>query len=84
MKPTLAMIHPAGAKTKDDINPNRKHGCWDEVFLAFEGMPRKSLVTWNSMVPMLARNEFAEECKDVFVTKHLASRGHIPRKETYV
>ncbi|XP_028193183.1 pentatricopeptide repeat-containing protein At3g58590-like [Glycine soja] len=40
-----------------------RHGCWDELFLAFEDMPLKSLVTWNSMVSLLARNGFVEECK---------------------
>ncbi|KAL2329769.1 hypothetical protein Fmac_017350 [Flemingia macrophylla] len=43
-----------------------RHGCWDEVFLAFEGMPQKSLVTWNSMVSLLARNGFVEESKILF------------------
>ncbi|KAG5033179.1 Pentatricopeptide repeat-containing protein [Glycine max] len=41
-------------------------GCWDELFLAFEDMPQKSLVTWNSMVSLLARNGFVEECKILF------------------
>ncbi|XP_020214928.1 pentatricopeptide repeat-containing protein At3g58590 [Cajanus cajan] len=43
-----------------------RHGCWDEVFLAFEGMPQKSLVTWNSMMSLLARNGFVEESKVLF------------------
>ncbi|KAK7405029.1 hypothetical protein VNO78_06173 [Psophocarpus tetragonolobus] len=43
-----------------------RHGCWDELFLAFEDMPQKSLVTWNSMVSLLARNGFVEECKILF------------------
>ena len=43
-----------------------RHGCWDEVFSAFEYMPQKSLVTWNSMMSLLGRNGFVEECKILF------------------
>ncbi|XP_014524385.2 pentatricopeptide repeat-containing protein At3g58590 [Vigna radiata var. radiata] len=43
-----------------------RHGCWEEVFSAFECMPQKSLVTWNSMISLLGRNGFVEECKIFF------------------
>jgi len=43
-----------------------RHGCWDEVFSVFEYMPEKSLVTWNSMISLLGRNGFVEECKVLF------------------
>ncbi|XP_061367321.1 pentatricopeptide repeat-containing protein At3g58590 [Gastrolobium bilobum] len=43
-----------------------RHGCLDEAFLAFEDMPQKSLVTWNSMLSLLARNGFVEDCKIFF------------------
>ena len=43
-----------------------RHGHWDEVFSTFEYMPQKSLVTWNSMMSLLGRNGFVEECKLLF------------------
>lgn len=43
-----------------------RHGCLDEAFLAFEDMPQKSLVTWNSMLSLLARNGFVEDSKVLF------------------
>ncbi|CAJ1978845.1 unnamed protein product [Sphenostylis stenocarpa] len=43
-----------------------RHGCWDEVFSVFEYMSQKSLVTWNSMMSLLGRNGFVEECKILF------------------
>lgn len=50
-----------------------RHGCWDEMFLVFEDMPQKSLVTWNSMVSLLARNGFVDECKVLF--RYLVGTG---------
>lgn len=44
-----------------------RHGCFGEAFCVFEDMPHKSLVTWNSMLSLLARNnEFVEESKVLF------------------
>ncbi|KAK7292662.1 hypothetical protein RJT34_15513 [Clitoria ternatea] len=43
-----------------------RHGCLDEAFLVFEDMPLKSLVTWNSLLYLLACNGFVEECKVLF------------------
>ncbi|KAJ1415803.1 Tetratricopeptide-like helical domain superfamily [Sesbania bispinosa] len=43
-----------------------RHGCFDEALLAFEDMPQKSLVTWNSMLSLLSRNGFGEDSKVLF------------------
>ncbi|XP_027348179.1 pentatricopeptide repeat-containing protein At3g58590 [Abrus precatorius] len=43
-----------------------RHGCLDEAFWVFDDMPHKSLVTWNSMLSLLARNGFVEDCKVLF------------------
>ncbi|XP_058216526.1 pentatricopeptide repeat-containing protein At3g58590-like isoform X2 [Rhododendron vialii] len=38
-----------------------KHGCLDECLKAFEDMPRKNLVTWNTMISLFGHHGFAEE-----------------------
>ncbi|CAL5399193.1 unnamed protein product [Camellia sinensis] len=38
-----------------------RHGCLDETLKAFEDMPQKNLVTWNSMISLFGRNGFVEE-----------------------
>ncbi|XP_028761800.1 pentatricopeptide repeat-containing protein At3g58590 [Neltuma alba] len=43
-----------------------RHGCLDEVFSVFEDIPRKSLVTWNSMLSVLAHNGTVEDCLLMF------------------
>ncbi|CAL0320450.1 unnamed protein product [Lupinus luteus] len=44
-----------------------RHGCLVEAFFTFEDMPYKSLVTWNSMLSLLARNGAVEDCKVLFL-----------------
>lgn len=39
-----------------------KHGIFDEVVCAFEDMPKKSLVTWNSIISFFGRYGFVEDC----------------------
>ncbi|XP_057746496.1 pentatricopeptide repeat-containing protein At3g58590 [Arachis stenosperma] len=43
-----------------------RHGCLDEAFIAFEDMVHKSLVTWNIMLLILARNGFVGDCQNLF------------------
>ncbi|MED6114742.1 hypothetical protein PIB30_083475 [Stylosanthes scabra] len=43
-----------------------RHGYLDEAFIAFEDMVHKSLVTWNIMLLMLARNGFVGDCQNLF------------------
>ncbi|KAK7312859.1 hypothetical protein VNO77_37052 [Canavalia gladiata] len=43
-----------------------RHEYLDEAILVFEDMPLKSLVTWNSMLSLLARNGFVKDCKILF------------------
>ncbi|KAI9093197.1 hypothetical protein K1719_027211 [Acacia pycnantha] len=43
-----------------------RRGCLDEVFLVFEDIPQKSLVTWNSMLSVLAHNGTVEDCVLMF------------------
>ncbi|KAF7142022.1 hypothetical protein RHSIM_Rhsim06G0133500 [Rhododendron simsii] len=38
-----------------------KHGCLDECLKAFEDMPQKNLVTWNTMISLFGHHGFAEE-----------------------
>uniref|UniRef100_A0A2N9I873 Pentacotripeptide-repeat region of PRORP domain-containing protein n=1 Tax=Fagus sylvatica TaxID=28930 RepID=A0A2N9I873_FAGSY len=43
-----------------------RHGCVEEAVLAFEDMPLKSLVTWNSMLSLFGHNGFVEKCMSLF------------------
>lgn len=43
-----------------------RHGCLDEVVSVFEDMPRKSLVTWNSIVSIFGKHGFVEDCMFLF------------------
>ncbi|KAI4306627.1 hypothetical protein L6164_029888 [Bauhinia variegata] len=44
-----------------------RYGFLDEAVLTFEHMPQKSLVTWNSMLSLLAHNGFVNDCKLMFL-----------------
>ncbi|GAV75990.1 PPR domain-containing protein/PPR_2 domain-containing protein/PPR_3 domain-containing protein [Cephalotus follicularis] len=50
-----------------------KHGCLDEVVLAFEDMPRKSLATWNSIICLFGQHGLAED--SVFSFRELVREG---------
>ena len=43
-----------------------RHGCVEEAVLAFEDMPLKSLVTWNSMLSLFGHHGFVEKCMSLF------------------
>ncbi|KAL5793664.1 hypothetical protein ACOSP7_002258 [Xanthoceras sorbifolium] len=43
-----------------------RHGCLDESVCAFEDMPRKSLVTFNSMISIFGQHGFAEDSMVLF------------------
>lgn len=38
-----------------------RHGCLDESLKVFEDMPRKNVVTWNTMISLFGHHGFAEE-----------------------
>ncbi|XVF63431.1 hypothetical protein PTKIN_Ptkin09bG0086600 [Pterospermum kingtungense] len=43
-----------------------RYGCVDEAVDAFEYMPRKSLVTWNSIISLCAHHGLVEDCLFLF------------------
>uniref|UniRef100_A0A2N9ED28 Pentacotripeptide-repeat region of PRORP domain-containing protein n=1 Tax=Fagus sylvatica TaxID=28930 RepID=A0A2N9ED28_FAGSY len=57
-----------------------RHGCVEEAVLAFEDMPLKSLVTWNSMLSLFGHNGFVEKCMSLF---RELMRTEIALSETY-
>ncbi|KAJ8425860.1 hypothetical protein Cgig2_009057 [Carnegiea gigantea] len=43
-----------------------RHGCIDDAFRAFQDMPEKNLVTWNSIISLLACSGFVQESLTAF------------------
>lgn len=43
-----------------------RHGCIDDAFRAFQDMPEKNLVTWNSIISLLACCGFVQESLTAF------------------
>lgn len=43
-----------------------RHGRLDEAVCVFEDMPRKNLVTWNSMISTFGQHGFVEDCMFLF------------------
>ncbi|KAK9284332.1 hypothetical protein L1049_023503 [Liquidambar formosana] len=43
-----------------------RHGCVDELLRVFDDMPRKSLVTWNSIISLVGLHGFFEESMFLF------------------
>ncbi|XP_038902940.1 pentatricopeptide repeat-containing protein At3g58590 [Benincasa hispida] len=43
-----------------------RDGCFKEALRVFEDMSWKSLVTWNSLLSLLGRNQLVDECKFMF------------------
>ncbi|OWM78694.1 pentatricopeptide repeat-containing protein At3g58590 [Punica granatum] len=48
------------------LNLNGRNGYLDEAVRVFEDMPRKSMVTWNSMLTLLGQNGFSGLCGHLF------------------
>ncbi|CAK8533351.1 unnamed protein product [Lathyrus sativus] len=43
-----------------------RYGCLNEAFMVFDDMTYKSTVTWNTMLSLLACNDFIEDAKALF------------------
>ncbi|KAL0399762.1 UNVERIFIED_CONTAM: Pentatricopeptide repeat-containing protein [Sesamum radiatum] len=55
-----------------------RHGCLDEALGIFEFMPKKNLVTWNSMIHVFGQMGYIEDC--IFMLSELM-RSRVPMSE---
>ncbi|KAK3010077.1 hypothetical protein RJ639_012248 [Escallonia herrerae] len=53
-----------------------RHEFLDEAIRAFEDMPGKNLVTWNSLISLLGHHGYAEECVLMFRDLELGGQIH--------
>ncbi|KAL8468704.1 hypothetical protein ACS0TY_031774 [Phlomoides rotata] len=52
-----------------------RHGCVDEALEIFEYMPKKNLVSWNSMISVLGQMGYIEDCIFMFCELRMSPVG---------